>query len=118
MACAHTHPKTNLLPVVMIVVIFAVLIGWALTFVGKAGTVTEGLLVKDHAMIHTMSNAAVNCPVSGLGVILRNPSTGRSARICEFTPGQWAEVVEEDGECMHSQADACRPNRNTLEKVL
>jgi hypothetical protein len=122
------HAKSTSRSNVSFLALFVVVAFFALAFfavvyaMGHPGTISEGVEIKPNAVRHFYSMAILNCPSGNLGLTMYNSKTGRTAKLCEFLPDQWGEMVQEENECrietMHACADRDDPTKNTLEHQI
>jgi hypothetical protein len=87
-------------------------------FILVAVTVSAGFVIKDHALKHTLGTTLLNCSDDQLGLIVFNPQTGREARVCEFRPGEWGELISEGKEVFHAFANSKSARFNQLATVI
>lgn len=106
-AAACPMPKPNLFPI-MLIIVFAIL--------------ATGVYLGTHATAHSTAEAVRNCNRDNIGLVLFNPTTKRTATLCEFSPNQWGRMITEElngvTQEVTSFADASRPAQNSLQHAI
>jgi hypothetical protein len=77
-----------------------------------------GLFVATNGMKHHMTSTVLSCPDDKLGLRLLNPATGRELMLCEYSPGQFGEVVKDGDTIIHTLASPSRISFNELSAVI
>lgn len=85
-------------------------------------TIAAGVMLGTHALAHSTADKVRNCNSDNIGLRLYNPTTKRTATLCEFSAGQWGRMITEikDGQTVEvtSFADSGRAAANSIEKAV